>query len=497
MQDIWSDLRFFSPELALSGVILLVLIGDLLLRHTHKEVVLTVALAGLLGTLVATHVVADGQSHLIFSGMVVLDPFAVFFKYLAVTATAIVVIFSMRSPETPREAKGEFTTMMLAICLGMMLMAAASDLLMVYLAVEISSVVGYILAGFRRGSRKSAEAALKYIIYGGVASGIMLYGMSLLYGLAGSTSLFEIRDVLLKGTTASFTLLVAVILVFAGIGYKIASVPFHMWCPDVYEGAPTPVTALLSVGPKAAGFAVLVRFFFIVFVEPASWGKPMLAEIGDVPWPLFLAILSMATMTLGNLSALGQTNIKRFFAYSSIAHAGYMLMGAAAASQQGLQAMLFYLVVYLFMNLGAFLVVIAIQASLGVEEISDYRGLAYRSPWLAVTMAIFLFSLTGVPPFAGFIGKLYLFAALLAKGGSLMYILAIVGIVNSVVSLYYYARVVRTMFLDKPVETSPVRAPELYRWTLAVLVIPIIVFGLYWAPLDEFARQSLRLVAGV
>jgi NADH-quinone oxidoreductase subunit N len=431
--------------------------------------------------------------------MVVLDPFAVFFKYLSVAATAIVVVFCMRSEETPSESSGEFTALTLSICLGMMLMAAASDLLMVYLSVEIASVVGYILAGFRRGNRKSAEAALKYIIYGGVASGIMLYGMSLLYGLCGATNLFEIREALLKGTTANFTLLLSVILVFAGIGYKIASVPFHMWCPDVYEGAPTPVTALLSVGPKAAGFAVLVRFFFVLFVDPSSWahGEQSLAEIGDVPWPLLLAGLSMVTMTVGNLSALGQTNMKRFMAYSSIAHAGYMLMGAAAASQSGLKATLFYLVIYLFMNLGAFLVVIAVQSSLGAEDIRDYRGLAYRSPWMAVIMAIFLFSLTGIPPFAGFVGKLYLFSAVLGRGGTVMYVLAIIGILNSVISLYYYARVVRTMFLDRPTETAPVHAPELYRWTLAVLVIPIIVFGLYWSPLEQFAQQSLQLVAGI
>jgi NADH-quinone oxidoreductase subunit N len=407
-----------------------------------------------------------------------------------------VIIFSMRSSEVAERGSGEYSALLLAICLGMMLMAASSDLLMVYLSIEIVSIVGYILAGFRRGNRKSAEAALKYIIYGGVASGIMLYGMSLLYGVCGATSLFEIRDALLRGTTANFTLLLAVVLVFAGIGYKIASVPFHMWCPDVYEGAPTPVTALLSVGPKAAGFAVLIRFFFILFIEPTSWGQEALTEIGNVPWPLVLAVLSMITMTVGNLSALPQTNMKRFLAYSSIAHAGYILMGTAAVSQQGLQATLFYLVVYLFMNLGAFLVVIAIQSSLGVEDISGYRGLAYRAPFLAVTMAIFLFSLTGIPPFAGFIGKLYLFAALLSKGGTLMYLLAIVGIVNSVISLYYYTQVVRAMFLDRPAEAAPVRAPDLYRWTIAVLVIPVIVFGVYWAPLEQFAQQSLRLVAG-
>jgi NADH-quinone oxidoreductase subunit N len=494
--DLWTQLRYFAPELTLSGVILVVVVGDLFFRRAHRDLMATIALVGLLGTMAATYFVADGGSHAIFSGMVVLDPFSVFFKYLAVAATAVVIVFSMRARDTV-DSPGEFTALALSICLGMMLMAAASDLLMVYLSVEIASVVGYILAGFRRRSRKGAEAALKYIIYGGVASGIMLYGMSLLYGLFGATNLFEIRDALARGTTANFTLLVAVILVFAGIGYKIASVPFHMWCPDVYEGSPTPVTALLSVGPKAAGFAVLVRFFFILFVEPKSWGTAQLAEMGDVPWPLFIALVSMLTMTVGNLSALGQTNMKRFLAYSSIAHAGYMLMGAAAVNVAGLKATLFYLVVYLFMNLGAFLVVIAIESSLEAENMDDYRGLAYRTPWLAVTMAIFLFSLTGIPPFAGFVGKLYLFAALLSKGGTLMYVLAIVGIVNSVISLYYYARVVRTMFLDRPVETSVVRPPELYRWTLAVLVIPVIVFGLYWAPLEEFATESLQLVAGL
>lgn len=493
--ELTDSLRLLAPELVLSGALTLVLIADLVWRGERREGLLWLALGGLAATAAATYMVSGGASQSLFSGMIVLDPFASFFKYLSLGATALVLLFSLHAKATTRDNVGELAVLSLAICLGMMLMAAATDLVMIYLAVEVASVAGYILAGLRRDSRQSAESALKYIIYGGVASGIMVYGMSLLYGLAGSTNLLELQAAVGKGMP-SLTLLLGVALVFAGIGFKIASVPFHMWCPDVYAGAPTPVTALLSVGPKAAGFAILIRFFFGVFVEPGSWSGQELIARTDVPWPMLIAVLSIVTMTVGNLSALAQTNLKRFMAYSSIAHAGYLLMGVAAASMAGLQATLVYLAVYLFMNLGAFLVIIALESGQGITDVEGARGLAYKAPWLAVSMAVFLFSLTGIPPFAGFIGKLYLFSALLAKGGTMLYVLAIIGVLNSVVSLYFYARILRAMFLEQPATAAPVSSPALYRYLLAGLAIPIVVFGLYWQPLDDAVKASLQGVFG-
>jgi NADH-quinone oxidoreductase subunit N len=348
------------------------------------------------------------------------------------------------------------------------------------------SIMSYILSGFKRRNRQSSEASLKYVIYGGVASGVMLYGMSLLYGLAGSTSFSVIRSAIAATPSSAPVVIVAVVLCLAGFGYKIASVPFHMWCPDVYQGAPTPVTAFLSVGPKAAGFALLIRFF---------GGIPDVIGTGtDVltPWPILLGTIAAATMTLGNLTALVQTNLKRLFAYSSIAHAGYLLLGLCAGGTEGNRAILIYLITYLFMNVGAFVVIIGLSEAGVGEEIDDYKGLGKRAPMVALVMAMFLFSLTGLPPFAGFFGKFYLFYALLAKGGTTMVTLAVVGILNSAVSLYYYARVLKAMYFDAlPEGKGEVRVPAIHRGMLYAMAVPTLFLIAVWTPLVNYVNASL------
>jgi NADH-quinone oxidoreductase subunit N len=261
-----------------------------------------------------------------------------------------------------------------------------------------------------------------------------------------------------------------------------------MWCPDVYEGAPTPFTAFLSVGPKAAGFAVAIRFFFAAFERQLPGGG--FAATSDLPWPAIIGIISAITMTLGNLSALSQTNLKRMFAYSSIAHAGYLLMGLAAASAAGVQSILVYLIVYLFMNVGAFLVVITVARVTGREDIADYRGLGSRAPVVALTLTIFLFSLTGIPPFAGFTGKYLIFAALVQRGGFWNVALAVVGVVNSAISLFYYARIIKAMYLEDAIDERPLPVPALYTGVLVALAVPILVLGLYWAPLVQWAASA-------
>jgi NADH-quinone oxidoreductase subunit N len=423
--------------------------------------------------------------------MVARDPYADFFKYLFALTSAIVAVTALRSRDaidyTRRDADaGEFYTLVLGVTLGMNLMAAATDLVMAYMSLEFVSLLSYVLAGFRRRDLKSSEAALKYAIYGGVASGIMLYGMSLLYGLAGTTSLVGLRTAI-GAAGASPIILVAVAMVMAGFGYKVAAVPFHMWCPDVYEGAPTPVTAFLSVGPKAAGFALLIRFVMGVAPDLGPTGY----ATGSY-FAAFLGVMAILTMTVGNLVAIAQANLKRLLAYSSIAHAGYLLMGVATGTTAGVQAVMFYLCIYLLMNVGAFLVVIAIaDAGLG-ETLEDYQGLGYRSPYAAVVMGIFLFSLTGIPPMAGFIGKFYLFAAVLEKGGPFYVILAIVGVVNSAISLYYYARVLKAMFLERPAEgATRVTVAPLHAYSLGVLAVITVAVGLYWAPIIGFIGRSL------
>ncbi|MEK6607906.1 MAG: NADH-quinone oxidoreductase subunit N [Myxococcota bacterium] len=488
------SLFYFAPESALTVGILVLIVYGLLARSASRVVAGGITLATLAASVAATALTADGESRLIFFGLFARDPFTDFFKYLFVLATAIVGIVAMRARDTIDYTTGrdpeatEFYALVLTVTLGMNMMAAATDLLTSYLSLELVSVMSYILSGFKKGDRKSAEASLKYVIYGGVASGVMLYGLSLLYGMAGATDLASVRA---AGTQAGLSpaLFLGVSLSLAGFGYKIASVPFHMWCPDVYEGAPTPVTAFLSVGPKAAGFALLIRFF--------GGAVPGEALLPGAPWPLLMGLISAATMTLGNLAALGQTSIKRLFAYSSIAHAGYLLMGFCVFSTAGTEAILLYLVVYLFMNLGAFLVVIALEeAGLG-EQIDGYRGLGERSPLVAALMAIFLFSLTGIPPLAGFVGKFYIFTAVVARGGTFFVTLAIIGVLNSAVSLYYYARILRTMYLEKPEAGAPaiVVAP-IHRAVALAMVVPTIILGIYWTPVLRVVDASLKMFGG-
>jgi NADH-quinone oxidoreductase subunit N len=379
---------------------------------------------------------------------------------------------------------------------------------MIYLAIELVSVPSYVLAGFRRADRRASEAALKYVVFGGVASGVMLFGMSYLFGLTGTTSLAELAPRLaalevapgLPLAAVRFALVVAVVFVLAGVGYKVAAVPWHMWCPDVYEGAPTPFTAFLSVGPKAAGFALALRLFHSAFTMPAA--GPLAESLGGVPWPAVVGVIAAVTMTLGNLAALSQTNLKRLLAYSSIAQAGYTLMGLAAASERGTQAVMIQLVVYLVMNLGAFVVVIRVADATGSEAIQDYRGLARRQPLAAITFAIFLFSLTGLPPLAGFAGKWWLFYAVFERiggpGGSGYALLALCGAINTAISLYYYARVVRAMFLEDLPEGEQIPMPRrlLDQVMLGGLATGVLVLGVWWTPVIDWTAAALGMAVG-
>ena len=316
--------------------------------------------------------------------------------------------------------------------------------------------------------------------------------MSLLYGLTGTMELPAIAEFLKTHAVSREVLFLSILLQMAGFGYKIAAFPFQMWCPDVYEGAPTPFTAFLSVGPKAAGFAILIRFFLTAMATHTENG---FIDVKFSGWPEMIGILSIATMTLGNLAAIGQTNLKRLLAYSSIAHAGYLLMGFAALNEESLRAILFYLVVYVIMNVGAFLVVILVSNALHTEELDGYRGLGRRGglgTFLGLAMAVFLFSLTGIPPFAGFIGKFYLFGAVIRSG---LYGLAIVGVLNSVVSLYYYVRIVKVMFFDAPPDSRPFPMPMLrHGATVSALAFLTVYLGLFWNRLAEWTGRSTGLL---
>lgn len=496
VQDNIASLGYFLPEILLTGVIIVLIVADLILKRERSAYTSFVALAGLVAVFVAVLYQYDLGQRSIFNDMLAVDPFALYFKVLFLASTFVVIFLSIGSIELAGRPVGEYFTLLVATTLGMFLMASATNLITIFISIELVSITSFILAAYLKTRRRSSEAGLKYAIYGAFSSGLMLYGISLLYGLTGTLNIYEISEVLSTSMPDRLTLFISVLLILAGFGYKIAAVPFHFWAPDVYEGAPTPITAFLSVGPKAAGFALLIRFFNVALVTHGGNGAESWLPIGGLDWPQLLAVVAAATMTLGNLVAIMQENVKRLLAYSSIAHAGYALMGTVVLSEQGIYATIFYLVVYYLMNLGAFLVVIINQDLLGGENVDDYHGLAWRAPIPAVAMGVFLFSLTGLPPTAGFIGKFYLFAALI-DGGPAYYWLAVVGILNSVVSLYYYARVLRAMFIEGKEEEeqlSLLSVSPYYVVLLAVLVIPTVLLGVYWAPLADFAQHSVEFL---
>ena len=483
------SLSFFYPEIILSSTILLLIVVDLFVRS--QRTLATIAVIGCVGSLLATFDLYSAQQGWLFHRMIILDNFSLFFKVFALVATILTVWMSLGSNEIRHVHQGEYYTLLLTCALGIFFMASSSNLLTAYLSLELVSLTSYVLTGFLPHNRRSSEAALKYLIYGGVASGTMIYGMSWIFGMTGSLDYAAIQSALAQQQVSKVALFMAFIFILAGFGYKMVFVPFHMWSPDVYEGAPTAFTAFLSVASNAAGAAIMIRFFFPGVSRMAAGGN--WAFVSGIEWPQVLLFVSMITMTVGNLCALNQRNLKRMLAYSGIAHAGYMLMGLAVLNNDGLQAILFYVVVYLIMNLGAFLVVVMIANATGNEEIESYRGLAWRGAVLpAACLAVFLFSLTGLPPFAGFIGKFLLFAVVINQGGTFV-ILAVVAILNSVISLYYYAKIVKTMFLDTPNPGDKSLTIAANNFTLLIpLTALTIVLGVYFSPLVYYTSQSLR-----
>jgi len=487
-----ASLSYFAPELLLIGAILLIVLLDLAL--TSKAILGDIALISSAAALLLIGLGHASEPGWLFNRMLVSDSFALFFRALIALATVVAVWMSIGSEEVKTSDQGEYYAILLSSALGMLLMAEAANLLMAYLSLEFVSLTSYILTGYLRHNRRSQEAALKYLIYGGVASGTMIYGMSWIFGLTGSLDFGTINHVLTTSTASSnLAIFIALVLILAGMGYKVASVPFHMWAPDVYTGAPIPITTLLAVGSKASGFALLTRFFFPAISHLASGGNWQ--AISGVDWPELLLFICMITMTLGNLAALQQTNMKRLLAYSGIAQAGYALMGMVVLTNDGIRAMLFYLFAYYLMDAGAFLVVMIIANATGREDVQAYRGLAWRGGLVpAIALSIFLFSLTGIPLTVGFIGKFYLFAAVINRQ---FYILAVVGILNSVISLYYYLQPIKTMFLDMPNGDEGVVKSEPWNYGLmGALAVATVAFGLYWAPVIALADRSLSFFSG-
>ena len=493
----FNSLAYYWPELILTVTILVAVIADLCYRREQSINVAWWVLGGLALTLFAVRMGGSSVSHL-FMGMVASDPFSDFFKVLILLSTALVILMSFNSNELKDYRVGEYFSILSILSFGLFLMVSAIDILMVYLAIEIVSIMSFFLAGYLKKNPHSNEASLKYVIYGAFSSGIMLYGLSILFGLTGTTKFFEMQNAISSlGSDSNLALMLSVVLSLVGFGYKISAVPFHFWTPDVYEGSPTTITAYLSVAPKAAGFALLIRFFNQVFGDGTAMTSESWMAVNNLPWPELMAVLAAATMTVGNLVAIQQNSVKRMLAYSSIAHAGYMMMALPLMSQSGVYGIMIYLVVYLFMNLGAFFVLIYVQSEVGGETFNDFDSLGWKMPFIGILMTLFMVSLTGLPPTAGFIGKFYIFASVI-EAGSQYYWLAFVGALNSVVSLYYYIRVVKHMYLiGERSESIGLPSSNLVTLVLIVLAIPTFIFGWYFGPLTDWVNQSFVIFQGM
>jgi NADH-quinone oxidoreductase subunit N len=487
-----ASVGYFIPEIYLSVLFMLLIVIDLVAKGRKNNLLSITTLAGLAGSLffiVPQHSMPAGE---FFFGMYVIDEFALFFKYFFVISGILTVIVTMADEQFDSEVKsmGEYYALVVAMVIGMIMMASSNDLLMIFLSMELVSFSAYILTGYFKRNLQSSEAALKYLVYGAVSSGLMVYGFSLIYGMTAQTNLLKICAELSAHGYDPLVMILATLFIIAGFGYKIGAVPFHFWSPDVYEGAPTPITALLSVASKAAGFALLVRFYFVSVPHSLQ----AYDDIVGVDWHSLLTVIAAASMIYGNVVALWQKNVKRLLAYSSIAHAGYILLGIIVMDKFGMQATLFYLLSYFLMNFGAFYVVILIANKTGSENLEDYRGLGKSMPLAGGALTVFLISLVGLPPTAGFIGKLMIFAAMLNKG-SLYIVLALIGILTSVISLYYYMLIPLNMFLrDAP--QSEERSMQLSmpsRLIMIALMVLTLYFGLYFAPLSDFAKYSSAL----
>jgi len=461
-----------SPELSLVGVALVVVLADLFIGR--KKVLAAISVIGLMIPL-AFSIALWGERDTSFAGMLAVDQFSMFFKFIILGITALVILASVDYVVKIPKMQGEYYALLLLAACGLMLMASARELISVYIAIELSSISLYALVSFLRDN-KSSEAGIKYLLLGAISSAFLLLGMAFVYGLTGSTHLDVIADrvgaLINTGLWDNPALLLGIVLLVAGFGFKIASVPFQMWVPDVYEGAPTPITAYLSVASKAAGFAVIMRVFYTAFGSTSFLTDD---------WGMIFAVLAAITMTVGNLVALAQTNIKRMLAYSSISHAGYLMVGLAAISNLAESGVMFFLFAYSLANLGVFIAIIAISNKTGSDEIKDYAGMSRRSPLIALVMAFCLISLIGIPPTGGFIAKFYIFNAAVQQ--DLLW-LVIVAVINSVISAFYYLRVVKVMYVGEPASDEAVPSSISLRFTLAITSLGVLFLGIYpWAVL--------------
>lgn len=473
------DYTLLLPEIVLTALALVLIIVDLSLEPGKKQPLTWITFIGILVAIGAVWPQANAPVGQTLAGMVSSDGFSIFFKVLFLGIAAAVTLASGPYLQQKKLPLGEFYVLLLAATLGMMFMAGSRDLITIYLGLELASITSYILAGLLREDPKSNEAAIKYFLNGSLASAILLFGLSLVYGLTGETHLDIIGSVLSGGVAHWPIVGVALIFLVAGFGFKMAAAPFHLWTPDAYEGAPTLVAAFFAVGPKAGAMAAVLRAFPIGFAASSH------------RWTLLFAVLAVVSMFVGNLTALWQTNVKRMMAYSSIAHVGYLLVGVTVATTlQGIASVMFYLLAYATMTLGAFAVILAVDAFGPGDRVGSYAGLAQRSPFLAWALTLFFISMIGIPPTGGFMGKFYLFSAAVNNG----YVwLAVIMAVNSAISVGYYYGIVKEMFVGKPLEETTVKAPTGVRVVVGLAMALTLALGLWASPFLTWATQAAAL----
>jgi NADH-quinone oxidoreductase subunit N len=465
------DYSLLTVEMLTAALGIAVLILGLIVPQGSKHGFGWLSLLGLAG-IMGVAIAMWGSQGSLLGGMFLVDGYALFFKVTFLLAAMLVILGSMRYVDDMGN-QTEYYSMIIMATLGMMIMASAGDFITMYVGLELMTIIFVILVAWKRTDGKSVEAGMKYLILAGMGSAVLLYGMSLIYGLTGTIIIGDIARIVAT-QPVSPAMILAIVLVVAGLGFKVAAVPFHMWSPDVYHGAPTPITSFLAMGSKAASFAILVRVFMGAL--PGVWEH----------WVMLIAVLAAITILMGNLVAIPQTNVKRLLAYSGIAQAGYILVGLVAASEAGIKGIMFYAFIYVFATVGAFTVAAYFYNITGSDELKDYAGLSQRSPLMAAVMVVAMLSMAGIPPLAGFVGKFYLFMTIV---DSYLW-LVLLGLVMSMVSVYYYLRVALVMYRDEPVDPTPIKLTSPVALTLVITMVVTIFLGIYPAPLSEVVNAA-------
>lgn len=477
-----ASLGHYIPEL----IVCLTMVGLLLLEATYKKnesgrgLLYAAAIIGLFTAFCVSVGSLNDSPVPLFTNSVVIDPFSGFIKAVMILGTIGAIYLGSQSKDIYEDMKAEFVIMATGVLAGGMLLASANNMLILYLGIETLSILSYALASFRKSDERSGEAGLKYALYGGVSAGIMLFGMSHIFGVTGTIQFSEMGAVLANLNATQLTIMIpSFLLFFAGLGYKLACAPFHMWTPDVYEGSPLPVTAFFAIVPKLAAIAALTRVTFVFFQDPGLLQQS---------WVGILQVVAALTMTVGNVGAIGQRSVKRMLAYSSIGHAGMMVMGVVVINEVGSRAILFYGATYLFMTLVAFLITSFVQDKYGNDHFERFNGFIYRYPLMAVAMAAVMFSLAGIPPLSGFVAKFNILSAVIEKK---YFVLAIIGGLNSVVSLYYYLKIVRLMIFKESESNEEIEGLGFINQAVVVgLTIPVILLGIFWSKLITIADAA-------